>query len=283
MTNAFLQRGPSTRLQLRHSARAMSMKTNTLVLIRHGESTWNNENKFTGWYDCPLSDKGNKEAAEAGKLLAVEGFKFDIAYTSKLKRAIRTLWHSLEQTDQMSIPIVNAWQLNERHYGALQGLDKKETVAKYGDEQVNIWRRSFDIPPPECDTSSTHYPGNDPKYSAIPEASKIRAESLKTTLDRVMPYWHSEIAPTIKSGKKVVIAAHGNSLRALVKYLDNISDDVIAELNIPTGVPLVYTLDENLRPVKDKSAFAPLSGRYVGNQDEIKARIEGVKNQTAKK
>ena len=256
------------------------MATSTLVLVRHGESTWNEENKFTGWYDCPLSVKGNKEAEEAGKSLAKEGFRFDVAYTSKLKRAIRTLWHTLEQTDQMSIPIINAWELNERHYGALQGLDKKETVAKYGSDQVNIWRRSYDIPPPECEPSSTHYPGNDAKYKGNAKASAIRAESLKTTLERVLPYWHGEIAPSIKSGKNVVIAAHGNSLRALVKYLDNIPDDVIAELNIPTGVPLVYTLDENLRPIKGPQSYAPLSGRYVGNQDDIKKRIEGVKAQT---
>lgn len=256
--------------------------THTLVLVRHGESTWNQENKFTGWYDCPLSPAGNKEAEAAGKLLAEGKFVFDVAYTSKLKRAIRTLWHSLEQTDQMSIPIVNAWELNERHYGALQGLDKKETVAKYGEEQVNIWRRSYDIPPPECDLSSSHYPGNDVKYASNPVASKIRAESLKTTLDRVIPFWHSTIAPDIKAGKRVVVAAHGNSLRALVKYLDNLGDDVIAELNIPTGVPLVYTLDANLKPIKASQAFAPLNGRYLGNQDEVRARIEGVKAQTKK-
>jgi len=281
----FLLRGTSPlrtgrRLSTRHE---MSMATTTLVLLRHGESTWNEENRFTGWYDCPLSVKGNQEAAEAGRLLAKEGFHFDMAYTSKLKRAIRTLWHTLEQTDQMYIPIVNAWELNERHYGALQGLDKKETVAKYGADQVNIWRRSYDIPPPECETTSTHYPGIDVKYKDNAVASRIRAESLKTTLDRVLPYWHNNIAPSIKSGKKVVIAAHGNSLRALVKYLDNLSDEVISELNIPTGVPLVYTLDDNLKPIKSPMAYSPLSGYYVGDQAQIKARIEGVKNQTGKK
>ena len=261
--------------------RALSMsKEYTLTLIRHGESTWNQENKFTGWYDCPLSEKGHKEAQNAGELLKKDNYKFDIAYTSCLKRAIRTLWHTLEQTDCMSIPIVNAWQLNERHYGALQGLDKQETVAKFGKEQVNIWRRSYDIPPPEVDIKSPHYPGNDDKYKTNPIASKIRTESLKTTLDRVLPYWHSDIVPSIKSGKKVVIAAHGNSLRALVKYLDNISEDVISELNIPTGVPLVYKLDENFKPIPHKDAIAPLRGQYIGNQDDIKARILGVKNQT---
>lgn len=251
-----------------------------LVLIRHGESTWNQENLFTGWYDCPLSQKGHKEAEAAGVLLKKEGFKFDVAFTSKLKRAIRTLWHSLEQTDQMSIPIVNAWQLNERHYGALQGLDKQATVDKYGKDQVNIWRRSYDVPPPECDIKSEHYPKNDPKYSSNAQAASIRTESLKTTLERVLPYWTSDIAPVVKSGKRVVIAAHGNSLRALVKYLDNIPEDVIAELNIPTGVPLVYDLDSNLKPIAHKDAIAPLTGRYLGNQDDIRARILGVKNQT---
>lgn len=252
----------------------------TLVLVRHGESTWNNENKFTGWYDCPLSDKGQIEAASAGKLLKDEGFKFDLAFTSYLKRAIRTLWHTMEQTDCMNIPIKNAWQLNERHYGGLQGMDKQETVAKYGTEQVNIWRRSYDIPPPECEITSEHYPLNDPKYKDIPEVASIKTESLKTTLDRVLPYWHSDIAPEIKLGKKIVIAAHGNSLRALVKYLDNISESEITGLNIPTGVPLVYKLDENLKVIPQEGAIAPLQGRYVGNQDDIRARIDGVKNQT---
>lgn len=210
----------------------------------------------------------------------MDSFGFDVAYTSCLKRAIRTLWHTLEQTDCMSIPIVNAWQLNERHYGALQGLDKQETVAKYGKEQVNIWRRSYDVPPPEVDISSSHYPGNDPKYAHMPQAAKIRTESLKTTLERVLPYWEKEIVPTVKSGKRVVIAAHGNSLRALVKYLDNIPESEIAELNIPTGVPLVYSLDANLKPVAHPDAIAPLQGRYIGNQEDIRARILGVKNQT---
>jgi len=254
-----------------------------LVLVRHGESTWNQENKFTGWYDCPLSEKGHKEAEAAGKLLSTEGFLFDLAYTSMLQRAIRTLWHSLEQTGCMYIPIKNAWELNERHYGALQGLDKKETVAKYGDEQVNLWRRSYNVPPPECDLSSSHYPGNDRKYASNPVASKIRTESLETTLARVVPYFENDIAPQVKSGKKVIIAAHGNSLRALVKHIDNISESVIAELNIPTGVPLVYEFDKDFKPIVHPNAFAPLSGRYVGNLDDIKARIEGVKNQTAKK
>eukprot|EP00597_Dinobryon_sp_UTEXLB2267_P010518 CAMPEP_0170104414 /NCGR_PEP_ID=MMETSP0020_2-20130122/4118_1 /TAXON_ID=98059 /ORGANISM="Dinobryon sp., Strain UTEXLB2267" /LENGTH=258 /DNA_ID=CAMNT_0010328253 /DNA_START=116 /DNA_END=892 /DNA_ORIENTATION=- len=258
------------------------MATHQLVLLRHGESTWNDENKFTGWYDCPLSTKGKTEAVSAGKLLKQYDFEFDVAYTSYLRRAIRTLWYVLEESDQMYIPILPAWQLNERHYGALQGLDKKQTVEKFGADQVNVWRRSYDIPPPDCEDNSPMLPANDRKYAHIPEAAKIKTESLKITLDRVLPFWHSDIAPTIKSGKRVVIAAHGNSLRALVKYLDNLSEDVISELNIPTGVPLVYELDDDLKPIPHADALAPLQGRYVGNQEEIKARIQGVKNQTKK-
>jgi 2,3-bisphosphoglycerate-dependent phosphoglycerate mutase len=252
----------------------------TLVLVRHGESTWNQENKFTGWYDCPLSEKGHGEAAAAGKLIKETGLTFDIAYTSMLQRAIRTLWHSLEQTGLMYIPIRNKWELNERHYGGLQGLDKQETVDKFGIEQVNVWRRSYDIPPPPCDEDSEHNPANDPKYQSNTEASEIRTESLATTLDRVLPLWNDDIAPTIRSGKKVIIAAHGNSLRALVKHLDGISPEVISELNIPTGVPLVYELDDDLKPIPQLDAIAPLTGRYLGNQADIRARIEGVKNQT---
>lgn len=251
-----------------------------LVLIRHGESTWNNENKFTGWYDCPLSEKGNMEAQEAGKLLRKENYKFDLAFTSFLQRAIRTCWHCMEETQQMYIPMKPAWQLNERHYGNLQGLDKKQTVDKYGTEQVNIWRRSYDTPPPDCDSDSVMLPANDPKYAHIAGANEIKAESLALTLDRVLPYWHSDISPEIKSGKNVLIAAHGNSLRALVKYLDDIPESVIAELNIPTGVPLVYDLDKDLKPIPHPDAIAPLKGRYLGDQQQIKARIEGVKNQT---
>jgi len=250
----------------------------TLVLLRHGESTWNQENKFTGWYDCPLSEKGHGEAQAAGILLKEGGFEFDVAFTSTLKRAIRTLWHSLEETDRMYIPIHNAWQLNERHYGALQGLDKQETVDKYGIEQVNIWRRSYDIPPPKCDLDSQHYPKNDVKYKDA--EFHPRTESLATTLDRVLPYWNDVIAPVVKTGKNVVIAAHGNSLRALVKHLDNIDASEIAELNIPTAVPLVYELDDNLKPIPHPDGIGALSGRYLGNQAEIRARIEGVKNQT---
>eukprot|EP01041_Mallomonas_annulata_P006347 gene6347-12835_t len=271
--------------QLKMISRSMNIRMfgsvnrmkHTLVLVRHGESTWNQENKFTGWYDCPLSNKGHEEAIAAGVLLKKEGFKFDIAYTSYLKRAIRTLWHSLEQTDQMYVPVVQAWQLNERHYGALQGLDKKDTVAKYGKEQVDIWRRSYDIAPPECDVNGEHYPRNLPRYAHLTPAECPKTESLKITLDRVLPYWQNVIAPQLKSGKNVVIAAHGNSLRALVKYLDNISEPVISELNIPTAAPLVYELDDNLKPIPQKDAIGPLSGRYLGNQADILARIQGVK------
>lgn len=263
------------------SASSMRLK-HTLVLVRHGESTWNQENKFTGWYDCPLSAKGHAEASAAGVLLKDEGFTFDIAFTSYQQRAIRTLWHSLEQTGLMWIPVVTAWQLNERHYGALQGLDKKETVAKYGKDQVNIWRRSYDIAPPEVSTDSPHYPRNDPKYAHLSESECPKTESLKITLARVEPYFKEFIAPQLKAGKKVLIAAHGNSLRSLVKYLDNLSEETISELNIPTGAPLAYELDDNLKPIKHKNAIAPLSGRYLGDQNDIRARIEGVKAQTGK-
>jgi 2,3-bisphosphoglycerate-dependent phosphoglycerate mutase len=258
----------------------MSTAAHQLVLLRHGESTWNDENKFTGWYDCPLSAKGEQEAIAAGKLLKANDFKFDLAYTSFLQRAIKTLWHTLEQTGHMYIPIKNAWQLNERHYGALQGLDKQQTVQKFGKEQVLVWRRSYDVPPPACEPGSPMLPANDPKYAGLAEAQAIATESLKTTLDRVLPLWHSAIAPDISSGKRVVIAAHGNSLRALVKYLDNISDAEITELNIPTGVPLVYDLTKDLKPIKHADSIGPLSGRYIGNQEDIRARILGVANQT---
>uniref|UniRef100_A0AAV1UED3 Phosphoglycerate mutase n=1 Tax=Peronospora matthiolae TaxID=2874970 RepID=A0AAV1UED3_9STRA len=252
----------------------------TLVLIRHGESVWNKQNLFTGWYDVQLSDKGNQEAAAAGQLLKQEGFTFDVAYTSYLKRAIRTLWHVLEQTDQMWIPVHKTWRLNERHYGALTGLDKQATVEKHGAEKVLEWRRSYDIPPPELDPASEFYPGNDVKYRAVPKAQLPLAESLELTAARVLPEWHNTIVPSIKAGKNVVIAAHGNSLRALVKHLDDISEDEITGLNIPTGAPLVYHLDEDLKPVPHQDAIAPLSAFYLGDQDEIRNRILGVKNQT---
>lgn len=237
------------------------------------------ENKFTGWYDCPLSAKGKEEVVEAGQLILKEGIKADVAHTSMLKRAIRTLWAVLEESDRMWIPIKNAWELNERHYGALQGLDKQETVDKYGKDQVLLWRRSYDIPPPVVDTKSPHHPASDERYAAS-SFPKEFTESLATTLERVVPYYNAKIVPELKAGKTVLIAAHGNSLRALVKHLDNIDEATIAELNIPTGTPLVYELDDNLKPIPQSGAIAPLQGRYLGNQDAIRARIEGVKNQT---
>lgn len=251
----------------------------TLVLVRHGESTWNLENKFTGWYDCPLSEKGHLEAIEGGELIKAEGIKADIAFTSLLKRAIRTLWHVLEESDRMWIPVKKMWELNERHYGALQGLDKQETVDKYGKDQVLVWRRSYDVPPPVVDATSAHYPGNDERYQGMDWPAEF-TESLATTLDRVVPIWDADIVPELKAGKTVLVTAHGNSLRALVKHLDGIDEATIAELNIPTGTPLVYELDENMKPIPSPTAIAPLQGRYLGDQDAIRARIEGVKNQT---
>lgn len=258
---------------------SLSMKY-TLVLVRHGESVWNRENLFTGWADCPLSEKGLEEASAGGKLLKEEGFEFDIAYTSTLKRAIKTLWIILEEMDLMHLPIVNSWRLNERHYGALQGLNKQETVDKFGMDQVMVWRRSYDIPPPELDEGNEHYPGNDPRYADIDKADLPLSESLKLTGERFMVDWENVLVPQIKSGKRILIAAHGNTLRALVKHLDGISEDEITGLNIPTGVPLVYELDEDLKVIPSADAIAPLQGRYLGNQDEVKARIGAVASQT---
>jgi 2,3-bisphosphoglycerate-dependent phosphoglycerate mutase len=252
----------------------------TLVLVRHGESTWNEENRFTGWYDCPLSTKGLGEAEQGAKLLKEQGITFDVAYTSTLQRAIKTLWVILEELHLMYIPIKNTWRLNERHYGALQGLNKQETVDRHGKDQVLVWRRSYDIPPPELDENSEYYPGNDPMYADVDKSLLPKTESLKLTEDRFMVEWDADIAPLIKSGKKVIIAAHGNTLRALVKHLDNISTEEIPGLNIPTGVPLVYELDADLKPIKHPDAIFPLSGRYLGNQEEIKQRIGAVAAQT---
>lgn len=226
-----------------------------------------------------MSPKGHEEVKEAGQLIKAEGLKADIAFTSLLQRAIRTLWHVLEQSERMWIPVTKAWQLNERHYGSLQGLDKQETVDKYGKDQVLVWRRSYDVPPPVVDKTSEHHPANDERYAGFEFAEEF-TESLATTLDRVVPYWDSAIAPEIKSGKTVLVTAHGNSLRALVKHLDGIDESTIAELNIPTGTPLVYELDEDLKPIPQEGAIAPLQGRYLGDQEAIRARIEGVKNQT---
>lgn len=231
-----------------------------VVLLRHGESTWNKENRFTGWTDVDLSEKGLQEAHKAGQVLKKEGYTFDIAYTSVLKRAIRTLWITLDGMDLMWIPVIRNWRLNERHYGALQGLNKAETAKKYGDEQVKIWRRSYSTQPPALEIIDVRYPGKDPRYSDLNEKELPLTECLKDTVARFVPYWENTIAPTIKQGKKVLIAAHGNSLRALVKYLDNIPEDEIVGLNIPTGIPLVYELDENLSSIKSY---------YLGDPEEI--------------
>ena len=241
-----------------------------LVLIRHGESLWNKENRFTGWADVDLSEKGKEEAVKAGQQLKKDGFTFDIAYTSVLKRAIKTLWSVMDSMDLNWIPVINSWKLNERHYGALQGLNKAETAAKYGEDQVKIWRRSYDIPPMALEESDERYPGKDPRYASLSKSELPLTECLKDTVARVVPYWEKEIVPQVKAGKKIIIAAHGNSLRALVKYLDNISDADIVNLNIPTAMPLVYELDENLKPVKNY---------YLGDPEEVKKAMEAVANQ----
>ncbi|HXH18301.1 MAG TPA: 2,3-diphosphoglycerate-dependent phosphoglycerate mutase [Chitinophagales bacterium] len=241
-----------------------------LVLLRHGESIWNKENRFTGWQDVELSEKGIEEARKAGQLLKKEGYDFDVAYTSVLKRAIKTLWLVMEEMDLMWIPVYNSWRLNERHYGALQGLNKAETAAKYGEEQVLIWRRSYDIPPPPLDRNDARYHGNDKRYREIPSGQFPLTECLRDTVARFLPYWESTIFPEVQKGSSVLIVAHGNSLRALVKHLDNVSDQAIVHLNIPTGIPLVYELDENIRPVKNY---------YLGDPEEIRKAIEGVARQ----
>ncbi len=246
------------------------MAVTKLVLVRHGESEWNKENRFTGWTDVELSEKGRAEAQEAGQLLKKEGFSFDFAYTSVLKRAIHTLWNILDQVNQQWLPVEKSWKLNERHYGALQGLDKAETAAKYGDEQVKLWRRGFAVTPPALEKSDERFPGHDPRYAKLAESELPATESLAITIDRVVPYWTDVIKPRVASGEKVIIAAHGNSLRALVKYLDNIGEDEILELNIPTAVPLVYEFDENMKPLRRY---------YLGDQDAIAAKAAAVANQ----
>jgi 2,3-bisphosphoglycerate-dependent phosphoglycerate mutase len=235
-----------------------------LVLLRHGESQWNRENRFTGWTDVDLSEAGIAEARAGGRLLKAEGYAFDLAYTSVLKRAIRTLWIALDEIGQMWLPVQKDWRLNERHYGDLQGLNKAEMAAKFGDQQVLIWRRSYDTPPPELKPSDARYEGNDPRYAGI---QVPRTECLKDTVARVVPYWESTIAPSVRSGKRVLIAAHGNSLRALVKHLDGIADDAIVKLNIPTGIPLVYELDERMKPLKHY---------YLGDPEEVARRVASV-------
>ncbi len=241
-----------------------------LVLLRHGESIWNKENLFTGWTDVDLSDQGKAEAKKAGELLRADGLSFDLAFTSVLKRAIRTLWITLDELDLMWIPIEHSWRLNERHYGALQGLNKAQTAAKYGEQQVLIWRRSYDVPPPALEKSDPRYPGGDPRYHGLGPSEIPSAECLKDTVARFLPYWQETIAPAIGNGKKVIIAAHGNSLRALIKYLDDISDQEILGLNIPTGVPLVYELDDQLKP---------LQHRYLGDPESIARATAAVASQ----
>jgi 2,3-bisphosphoglycerate-dependent phosphoglycerate mutase len=241
-----------------------------IVLLRHGESEWNKENRFTGWTDVDLSEKGIGEAKAAGALMKQSGFNFDIAYTSVLKRAIRTLWLALDAMDLMWIPVVNNWRLNERHYGALQGLNKAETAAKYGDEQVHIWRRSYDTQPPALTADDERFPGHDRRYKDLTKAELPLTECLKDTVARFLPFWHEIVVPMMKSGKQVLIVAHGNSLRSLVKYLDDVSESEIVELNIPTGVPLVYELDDNLKPIKHY---------YLGDAEAIKKAAEAVANQ----
>jgi 2,3-bisphosphoglycerate-dependent phosphoglycerate mutase len=241
-----------------------------LVLVRHGESTWNMENRFTGWTDVPLSDKGVREAIQAGRLLREQGFTFDVAYTSVLRRAIKTLWLALEELDLMWIPIHHDWRLNERHYGALQGLNKAETAAQYGEEQVLIWRRSYDIPPPPLEKSDPRFPGLDPRYTNLSPVELPVAESLKDTVARFLPCWHDTLAPAVRSGKRVLVAAHGNSIRAMVKYLDNVSEEEIVGINIPTGVPLVYELNDDLRPLRHY---------YLGDPEEVRRAMQQVASQ----
>jgi len=241
-----------------------------LVLLRHGESVWNKENLFTGWTDVDLSEKGKTEAFNAGNILQKEGYTFDIAFTSVLKRAIRTLWIALDQMDLMWIPVKCEWRLNERHYGALQGLNKMQTAQQYGEEQVKIWRRSCNVPPPALDLSDERYPKHDSRYQNLTEKELPAAECLDDTTRRVLPFWHENIAPLVKQGKKVIVVAHGNSLRGLVRFLDNISDKEIVELNIPTGVPLVYELDTDLKPIKHY---------FLGDEAAIQKAVAAVANQ----
>ena len=241
-----------------------------LVLLRHGQSQWNLENRFTGWTDVDLTEQGREEAKAAGRVLKEKGFVFDKAHTSVLKRAIRTLWIALDELDQMWLPVRRDWRLNERHYGALQGLNKSETAEKHGEEQVLIWRRSYDIPPPALAEDNEHYPGHDPRYANLTSEELPLTECLKDTVERFLPYWHEAIVPEIKEGQRVIIAAHGNSLRALVQYLEGLSEEAVLKLNIPTGMPLVYELDDDLKPIKNY---------YLGDEEAVKAAMEAVANQ----
>lgn len=245
-----------------------------VVLLRHGESDWNKQNRFTGWTDVDLTEKGIQEATAAGKLMKEAGFVFDLAFTSVLKRAIRTLWLALDEMNLLWIPDIKTWRLNERHYGALQGLNKAETAQKYGDEQVHIWRRSYDIQPPALTRDDERYPGKDKRYAGLTEKELPLTECLKDTVARFLPFWHEMAVPAIKSGKQVIIVAHGNSIRALVKYLDNVPESEIVELNIPTGIPLVYELDKDMKPIKHY---------YLGDPEEAKKKAEAVANQAKAK
>jgi len=245
-----------------------------VVFLRHGESIWNKENLFTGWTDVELSEKGIQEAKDAGRILKSEGFVFDIAFTSVLKRAIQTLWLALEEMDLMWIPVYNSWRLNERHYGALQGLNKVAMVDRFGAEQVRLWRRSYDVRPPSLDPGDERSPARDPRYAGLEQKDIPLAECLKDTVARVLPYWHETLAPTIRSGKRVIVAAHGNSMRALVKYLDNIPEEEIVGLNIPTGIPLVYEFNDDLSPIRHY---------YLGDPEAIKQAVQAVADQTKKK
>ncbi len=244
-----------------------------LVLLRHGQSTWNLENRFTGWTDVDLSEQGFEEARTAGLVLREEGFTFDIAYTSLLKRAIRTLWLVMDELDLMWIPVHRSWRLNERHYGALQGLNKAETAQKHGEKQTKIWRRSYDVPPPALEADDERHPRRDRRYADLTEDELPRTECLKDTVERFLPYWHDNIAPDVRAGKRVLIAAHGNSLRALVMYLDGLSEKEVVELNIPTGIPLVYELDD---------ALAPKGRRYLGDPEAVERATRAVANQLQK-
>jgi 2,3-bisphosphoglycerate-dependent phosphoglycerate mutase len=241
-----------------------------IVLLRHGESVWNKDNRFTGWTDVDLSPRGEEEAKRAGEMLKAAGFGFDCAYTSVLKRAIKTLWLALETMDLMWIPVHHSWRLNERHYGALQGLNKAETAAKFGEEQVLLWRRSYDVPPPALERGDPRYPGGDPRYAGLAESEVPLTECLKDTVSRFLPYWSEIIAPEVRRGKRLILAAHGNSLRALVKYLDGIGDREIIDLNIPTGIPLVYELDSQLKPVRHY---------YLGDAADAESRARAVAEQ----
>jgi 2,3-bisphosphoglycerate-dependent phosphoglycerate mutase len=245
-----------------------------LVLLRHGESTWNRDNRFTGWTDVDLSPKGIEEAEQAAEVLKENRYTFDLAFTSFLKRAVRTLWIVLDKMDLMWLPVINSWRLNERHYGALQGLNKAETAQKYGDGQVHLWRRGYAVRPPALEKSDSRYPGREAMYKNLDENDLPLAESLKDVVERFLPYWHESIVPELRSGKKVLISAHGNSLRAMVKYLDNISDDEIPNLNIPTGIPLIYELDDDVKPLRHY---------YLGDPEKVAAAAKAVANQAKQK